>query len=575
MIRDARVLEAYVRDFLDSMPDASFMVNSGGSVVLANTLLEEMFGYEKQELRGKQIGDLIPERFRGAHGGHCKDYFARPRTRAMGVGLGLHALRKDGTEFPVEISLSPIETDAGVFVIGAIRDISQSEERYRAIFAQVAVGVVHSSTDGRFLNANPKFCEIAGFTRDELMMRTIFDLTHPDDIQESTEARSAMMEGAGPDYSREARLVRKSGPPAWIHVTTSLVRGAGGRPLHFVSVIHDISAQKMAEEARGESEERFRALVEQSISGACIVSREGRLVYVNPRLADILGYESYKPLVNRSVLDIVAPEDHEIIRENMRERMAGEPQRGRYHFEGIRKDGSRVTLGAHGNPGLYLGQPVLITTVQDLTEVRRAEDEVARTIAKLERAVQGTIEVVSRMGEMRDPYTHGHEHRVGEIATAIALEMGLSKDRVEGVRIAGYLHDVGKIGVPAEILAKPTRLSTSEFNLVKQHAQQSYEILKGIEFPWPIAEAAWQHHERLDGSGYPRGLKGEEIILEARILAVADTVEAMASHRPYRPGLGIEKALMEIERGRDSEYCPMAADACLRLFRDKGYSIPD
>jgi putative nucleotidyltransferase with HDIG domain len=187
--------------------------------------------------------------------------------------------------------------------------------------------------------------------------------------------------------------------------------------------------------------------------------------------------------------------------------------------------------------------------------------------------VQSTIEVVSTIVELRDPYTHGHEHRVAEIATAIATELGLVPDRVEGVRVAGYLHDVGKIAVPAEILAKPTQLSKFEFELVKQHAQQSYDILKGMEFPWPVAEAAWQHHERLDGSGYPRGLKGEAIILEARILAVADTVEAMAAHRPYRPGLGLEAALAEIEKNRGTRYDAAVVDACLELFHVKGYRL--
>jgi HD-GYP domain-containing protein (c-di-GMP phosphodiesterase class II) len=188
--------------------------------------------------------------------------------------------------------------------------------------------------------------------------------------------------------------------------------------------------------------------------------------------------------------------------------------------------------------------------------------------------VQSAIEVVSTIGELRDPYTHGHERRVGGIATAIAIEMGLPADRIEGIRVAGYLHDVGKIAVPAEILSKPTRLSKIEFELVKAHAQQSYEILKGMEFPWPVAESVWQHHERLDGSGYPRGLKNEEIILEARILAVADTVEAMASHRPYRAALGVDAALTEIESNRGKLYDPTVVDACLQLFRMKGYRLP-
>lgn len=363
----------------------------------------------------------------------------------------------------------------------------------------------------------------------------------------------------------DGRIIERHSAPAL---------GSGGRYFGRIWYFRDITVRKRSESELRASEQRFRAMIEQSISGTCIIDREGRFVYLNPRLTDILGYQSSEPLVGRPAMEFVAPESRDLVRENMRQRAAGEPQSARYSFEAIRKDGSHITLGAHGNVGIYLGEPMLITTVQDVTELSRAENELRRTVEKLTRAVQSTIEVISTIGELRDPYTHGHERRVGEIATSIAAELGLAADFVEGLRIAGYLHDVGKIAIPAEILSKPSRLSKAEFDLVKGHAQQSYEILRTVELPWPVAEAAWQHHERMDGSGYPRGLKGDQIILEARILAVADTVEAMASHRPYRPGLGIDKALAEIERCRDTMYDPTVVDACLRIFRDKGYEIP-
>jgi len=185
-----------------------------------------------------------------------------------------------------------------------------------------------------------------------------------------------------------------------------------------------------------------------------------------------------------------------------------------------------------------------------------------------------TVQVATTLSEMRDPYTTGHERRVAEVSVAIGAELGFDERRLEGLRVAGYLHDIGKITIPSEILSKPGKLTPVEFQLIKGHAQASYDVLKDVEFPWPVAQVALQHHERLDGSGYPHGLKGEAILLEARIMAVADVVEAMSSHRPYRPGLGIDKALAEIERGRGSAYDPAVVDACLRLFRDRGYAIP-
>jgi len=202
------------------------------------------------------------------------------------------------------------------------------------------------------------------------------------------------------------------------------------------------------------------------------------------------------------------------------------------------------------------------------------ERRVAERTAELETAFMSTVAVARTLGEMRDPYTAGHQRRVAEIAVAIGAELRFGARRKEGLRVAGYLHDVGKITIPSEILAKPGKLSATEFQLIQGHAQASYDVLKDVEFPWPVAQAALQHHERGDGSGYPQGLKGEAILIEARVMAVADVVEAMSSHRPYRAGLGIDKALAEIERGRGTLYDPNVADACLKLFRDKSYVIP-
>lgn len=191
--------------------------------------------------------------------------------------------------------------------------------------------------------------------------------------------------------------------------------------------------------------------------------------------------------------------------------------------------------------------------------------------ASLRRAMEGIIQAMSLTIEFRDPYTSGHQQRVARLAKAMAMEMGLSNDQAQGIYFAGVIHDLGKISVPAEILSKPTRLSDTEFSLIKIHAQVGYDILKEIEFAWPIADIVHQHHEKMDGSGYPQGLSGEDILLDARILCVADVVEAMASHRPYRAALGIDVALEEISKNKGVFYDPKAANAVLGLFREKGF----
>jgi putative nucleotidyltransferase with HDIG domain len=175
--------------------------------------------------------------------------------------------------------------------------------------------------------------------------------------------------------------------------------------------------------------------------------------------------------------------------------------------------------------------------------------------------------------EMKDPYTAGHERRMTNLARTMAAEMGLPPEKIEGIRLAGVIHDIGKITLPTEVLSKPTKLSAIELALIREHVRLGHDILKDVQSPWPLAEIVLQHHERMDGSGYPRGLKGEEILIEARIMAVADVVEAMASHRPYRPSLGIDAALKEIENNRGVFYDDNVADACLRLFREKDFRI--
>lgn len=220
--------------------------------------------------------------------------------------------------------------------------------------------------------------------------------------------------------------------------------------------------------------------------------------------------------------------------------------------------------------GQKTGQVIVF---RDITARKKAEQELQESWNRLHRALEGTVQAIATTIEMRDPYTAGHQRRVARLAEAIALEEALPEGRVEGLKLASEIHDIGKIYVPAEILSKPTKLTELEYTIIKTHPEAGYEILKNIEFPWPIAQIVLQHHERMDGSGYPGGLKGKEILLEARILAVADVVEAMSSHRPYRPAFGLDMALEEIQANRGRLYGPDEVDACLKLFTEKGFSL--
>jgi HD-GYP domain-containing protein (c-di-GMP phosphodiesterase class II) len=221
----------------------------------------------------------------------------------------------------------------------------------------------------------------------------------------------------------------------------------------------------------------------------------------------------------------------------------------------------------------YDGISAQLIEAVDVSAIKHSEEMLHRTNMRLRRALDGSVGAMAFTLETRDPYTAGHQRRVAELSFAIATGMGLDADVAEGVRIAAAIHDLGKISIPSEILSKPTKLSEIEFSLIKIHSQAGYDILKNIDFPWPIAEIVYQHHEKMDGSGYPRGLRGDDLLVQSRILVVADVVEAMASHRPYRPALGLECALDEIAKNRGRLYDGEVVDACMDLFNNKGFEF--
>jgi PAS domain S-box-containing protein/putative nucleotidyltransferase with HDIG domain len=261
--------------------------------------------------------------------------------------------------------------------------------------------------------------------------------------------------------------------------------------------------------------------------------------------------------------------------ELIKPRIKGLLETGEATFESdyLRRDKAAVTVEVSSRIIEADHENSIVSIVRDITERKRTEEELRLSSQKIQRAMNGTISSMASLAEVRDPYTAGHQQRVTKLATAIARELGLSEEQIEGINVAGTLHDIGKISVPSEILSKPGSLRKSEFDLIKDHAEVGYGLLKTIEFSQPVAQIVLQHHERMDGSGYPKGLSGENILIEARIMAVADVIESMSSHRPYRPAFSIEKALLEIILKRGVLYDPDVVDACVKLFNEKKFTF--
>jgi PAS domain S-box-containing protein/putative nucleotidyltransferase with HDIG domain len=328
--------------------------------------------------------------------------------------------------------------------------------------------------------------------------------------------------------------------------------------------------RRQAEKALEESEANYRELVEGGNSIILRLDPRGNIKFINQFAQQFFGY-SKGEIIGQNVVGTIVPEVETSGRDlaAMIGDLGEHPERYiTNENENLRRSGERVWV-AWTNKGVFDKNGVLTEVLcigNDITE-NRLKDWL--------RANDQAVQAMALAIEMRDPYTTGHQQRVTRLACALAQELGLPEDRIKGLRLAGLLHDLGKIVVPAEFLSKPGKLRDHEWAIIQDHPYFGYEIMKNIDFPWPVAQMIYQHHERLNGTGYPQGLAGEEILREARILAVADVVEAMASQRPYRSALGIDLALQEITRNKGILYDSEMVDTCIRLFTEKGFSLSD
>ena len=336
------------------------------------------------------------------------------------------------------------------------------------------------------------------------------------------------------------------------------------KPLIPEDVLHrfeEILKEQRIEKELKESEEKYRALFENTGTATMIIEEERTISMVNTQGEKLSGYSKDEIENKMKWTDFVIPDDMEKMKKyHIFRGKAGEKSPTECEFSFIDRKGNVKDIFL--KIGMIPNTKKSIISLMDITKHKISEE-------RLKKTMDAAIDTMSKIVEAKDPYTAGHQRNVSQIATFIAREMKLPQDKIEGIKIASLIHDIGKISVPTELLNKSITLSDIEFNLIKDHSQIGYDILKSIDFFYPVAQIVLQHHERLDGTGYPNSLKGDEIILEAKILGVADVVEAMSSHRPYRPSLGIDKALEEISKNKAILYDSKVVDACLKIFKKK------
>jgi len=560
-----RESEEKYRSLFDNSMDAILLTSPDGAILEANPAACTMFGRSPSEIKELGRSGLMdsPDR-------HLQ-IALKERALQGGEIAEITMVRANGEKFPAEISSKVFIDESGrqktSIIIRDMTEKREAERNYQTLFQEMLNGfALHEiicdpagkPVNYRFLAVNPAFERLTGLRAERIIGKTVLEAL-PDIERSWIEI-----------YGR----VALTGEPAFFEDYSRVmdkhfeVTAFQPEPMRFACIFSDTTDRNKAVAAVRQSEEKFRSIFSNAQEGIFQVNRGGKYLTVNQAMASMLGYSSPDDLISTingfAQTLFVDPENGLRLLRTIHERGSA----AGFECELYRKNGSTLwaSLDMHvvrdkaGDILYYEG------FCEDITDRRLS-------LERLRKALGATVYAISAAVEARDPYTAGHQSRVADLAEAIAAEIGLPADRIEGLRLAATIHDLGKLSVPAELLTKPKKLLEIEFNLIKIHSQAGYDILKDIEFPWPIARIVLEHHERMDGSGYPNGLIGEQILLESRIVAVADVVESMASYRPYRPALGIDAALDEIEKNKGILYDINVVDACQKLFRENRFAF--
>jgi PAS domain S-box-containing protein len=453
-------------------------------------------------------------------------------------------------------------------------EITRQENARWSNFMEKAHDIIYrTDADGYFTYTNPASERIMGYASEEIIGRHYLEMVRPDYHEKAVHLYGKQFSYRISDTYFELPLMAKNGREIWVGQHVQLLITAE-QITGFQAIARDNTEQKRSKEELESSLSLLSASLDSTADGLLIVDREGRINRWNRNFAamwkipeGILAGRNDDQALNYVLKQLSDPEKFiaKVIK------LYSLPEES--SFDQITFLDGRV-FERYSQPQKLEDEIVgRVWSFRDITEHKQDKEKLQCTLDKLREALGGIIQVVSQTVEKRDPYTAGHQRRVSELARTIAKEMGFTSDQVDGLRLAGIIHDLGKISVPAEILSKPDKLTELEFELIKLHPQSGYDILKNVDFPWPIARIVLEHHERIDGSGYPKGLKGEDLLPETKVLVVADVVEAIASHRPYRPALGVDKALEEIKKNSGIHYDPKVVETCIKLFVEKGYKF--
>jgi PAS domain S-box-containing protein/putative nucleotidyltransferase with HDIG domain len=573
----------FYEKLLITTTDAVEITDLDGNIIFASEHTAALFGAEDARmLRGKSSMLFIaPESREGA---------LRNLKRVVKEGflsrMEYTMLRGNGSRFPAEINSSVImgKQSAPAAVLNTIHDVSKTrltevklkktEENYRAIFNAVNDGIIIVDPGtGEIVDANKKAYEMKGCTFEDLRERGLEIFMSPG---QDAAIEDILLKNRAPLSRGSVHIFecfdKKIGSGQWVEVSFKR-EDISGRDF-LVAIVRDITGRKKAEDELKQSAEMYRSLVDASPDAVMITDLDGTIRYASDKALEMYGAPSMDKIIGRTFINMAVSEEHD----RAEAAFDSVKEKGSFHGQELkllRYTGETIIGEANAT---LIRKPdssprAVQVTLRDVTKKKKMEDDLNQSYTAVKKIMDGIINAMEKLVEKKDLYTVGHQRRTAQLARAIAAQMGLPPEQINCVYISALIHDIGKIFVSGAILNKNGPLTAAEYDIIKQHPEAGYEVLKTIDFPWPIADIILQHHERLDGSGYPYGLKSERIYLESRIISVADVVEAITFARPYRPAFGIDKALEEIDAGKGRLYDPEVVDITFSLMKEQDFKF--
>lgn len=561
---------------LDVTINSIIIHNSNGEIIYVNNAGCRMRGYSREEILKMHMFDLIAPGYID----FAKQQFEILVKKGF-AEFEITQKRRDGTEFITEVRSNIIEINNEKMFLDFSRDITErkkmenelreSEERFRNFALLSPVGIFLADAYGCYQYVNRRWCEISGLSPLEASGEGWLKGVAPDDRERIHSSWNQFIQTDG-KWIAEFRFRDQADKVTWVHSIVTPLHDEQGKITGFLGTNSDITELKNKEADTKKAQEELQTIFNSSPILVFYKDKNNVMIRVNTAYAKALKLD--KSEIEGKDCSVIFPmnadkywlDDIEVINTGKPKLNIIEPMET--------TDGLRIVctdkVPYFDGKGNIIG---IIGFVMDITEKKQGEEKLKENNRKLQKTLEGTINALAVTTENRDPYTAGHQRRVADLAFHIGREMGLPEEQVQGLKFAGMVHDIGKISIPLEILNKPGKLSVAEFTLIKGHSQVGYEILKDIEFGWPIAQIVLQHHERINGSGYPKNISNGDILLESKILGVADVVEAMASDRPYRAALGIDVALAEVNKKKGQLYDSQIVDICNKLFKEKGYKL--